>query len=141
MSADSPIVAYRKTVISSERSFGVTFAAVFAVFGFWPLVFRSEMPRWWALALSVAFLTTGLVAPRALAPLNVLWFKFGLLLHRIVNPIVMALIYYVAFVPTGLLLRATGKDLLRLKWDPAAKSYWLMRDPPGPVAGTMTKQF
>jgi predicted membrane metal-binding protein len=126
---------------SSERSFGVTFAVVFAVVGFWPLVFRFEMPRWWALVISLAFLTTALVAPRLLMPLNVLWFKFGMLLHQIVNPILMALIYYGAVVPMGLILKMAGKDLLRLKWDPAAKSYWIARDPPGPAAGTMTKQF
>ena len=141
MSANSAIVAYRKTIRSSERSFGVTFAVVFAVVGFWPLVFRFEMPRWWALVISLAFLTTALVAPRLLVPLNVLWFKFGMLLHQIVNPILMALIYYGAVVPMGLVLKMAGKDLLRLKWDPAAKSYWIARDPRGPAAGTMTKQF
>jgi hypothetical protein len=140
MSADS-IVEYRKTIRSSERSFGVTLAVVFAVVGFWPLVFRSETPHWWALVISLAFLTTAFVAPRLLVPLNVLWFKLGLLLHHIVNPIVMALIYYGAFVPMGLVLKMAGKDLLRLSWDPAAESYWLVRDPPGPAAGTMTKQF
>ena len=141
MSAESPIVAYRKTVMGSERSFGVTFAALFAVFGFWPLLFRSEMPRWWALAVSIAFLVSALAAPRLLAPLNILWFKFGLLLHHIVNPILMALIYFGAVVPTGLMVRMARKDLLRLEWDTAAKSYWIMRDPPGPLAGTMTRQF
>jgi hypothetical protein len=141
MSAESAIIAYRKTIRSSERSFGVTFAAVFAVVGFWPLVFRFEVPRWWALVISLAFLTTAFVAPRLLVPLNVLWFKFGMLLHQIVNPILMALIYYGAVVPMGLVLKMAGKDLLRLKWDQAAKSYWIARDPPGPAAGTMTKQF
>jgi len=141
MSAESPIVEYRKTVMGSERSFGITFAALFALIGFWPVLFRSEMPRWWALAVGIAFLLSALTAPRLLGPLNILWFKFGLLLHHIVNPVLMALIYFSAFVPTGLMLRMARKDLLRLEWDPAAKSYWITRDPPGPLAGTMTKQF
>jgi hypothetical protein len=141
MSADSAIVAYRKTIRSSERSFGVTFAVALAVFAFWPLVFRLEMPRLWALVISLAFLTSALVVPRLLVPLNFLWFKFGMLLHQIVNPILMALIYYGAVVPMGLVLTTAGKDLLRLKGDPAANSYWIVRDPPGPAAGTMAKQF
>jgi hypothetical protein len=74
-------------------------------------------------------------------PLNVLWFKFGMLLHQIVNPILMVLIYYGAVMPMGLVLKRAGKDLLRLNWDQAAKSYWIARDPPGPAAGTMTKRF
>ena len=141
MSTDSVIVAYRKTYRSSERSFGVTFAVVFAVVGFWPLVVRFGMPRWWALVISLAFLTTALVAPKLLVPLNVLWFKLGMLLHQIVNPILMALIYYGTVVPIGLVLKMAGKDMLRLKWDQAAKSYWIARDPSGPAAGTMIKQF
>jgi hypothetical protein len=141
MSAESPIIAHRKTLMGSERSFGVTFAALFAVIGSLPLLLRSEMPRWWAIAVSITFLTSALTAPRLLAPLNILWFKFGLLLHHIINPILMALIYFVAVVPTGLMLRMARKDLLRLEWDTAATSYWIMRNPPGPLAGTMTKQF
>src|SRR5262245_66567401 len=100
--------------MGSERSFGITFAALFAVFGFWPLLFRSEMPRWWALAVSIAFLMGALTAPRLLAPLNILWFRFGLLLHHIINPILMALIYFGAVVPMGLVLKMAGKDVLRL---------------------------
>ena len=72
-----------------------------------------------ALAVSSAFLVSALAAPRSFAPLNILWFKFGLLLHHIVNPILMALIYFGAVVPTGLMLRMARKDLLRLEWDTA----------------------
>ena len=75
------------------------------------------MPRWWALAVSIAFLASAVAAPRLLKPLNILWFKFGLLLHHIVNPILMALIYFGAVVPTGLMLRMIRKDLLRLEWE------------------------
>jgi predicted membrane metal-binding protein len=131
------MIAHRKTVRGSERSFGLTFAAVFALIGMWPSIFRGEMPHWWALAISVAMLMAGLLLPRLLVPLNIIWFKFGLLLHRIVTPVLMTLIYYLAIVPTGLVLKVAGKDLLRLSWDHRATSYWLVREPPG----TMVKQF
>ena len=79
--------------------------------------------------------------PRVLAPLNIIWFRLGLLLHHVVNPVIMAVVYYGAVVPMGLLLKARGKDLLRLKRDPDATTYWIVRDPPGPAPGSMKQQF
>ena len=63
-----------------------------------------------------------------LAP-NKAWLKFGLLLHHAVNPFVMAILFYVVILPTGLTLRALGKDLLRLNWDKRTKTYWLRSAP------------
>ena len=70
-----------------------------------------------------------------LRPLNRLWLKFGLLLHKVVNPIVMALVFFGTVLPTGLIMRVLGKDLLRLKRQPDANSYWIERRPPGPAPG------
>jgi hypothetical protein len=64
-----------------------------------------------------------------------------LLLHRIVNPVVMALMFYGTVLPTGIVMRLMGKDLLRLKWRPDAETYWIVRSPPGPAAETMRDQF
>ena len=80
-------------------------------------------------------------APRLLQPLNRLWFKLGLLLHHVVNPVIMALMFYGAMLPMALLLRWLGKDLLRLKREPEAQSYWIAREPPAPAPGSMSKQF
>ncbi len=80
-------------------------------------------------------------APQVLAPLNRLWFKLGLLLHKIVNPIVLGIMFYVVVTPTGLIMRLLGKDLLRLKRDPAAASYWIERTPPGPKPESLGDQF
>ena len=97
--------------------------------------------RWWSIAIGIAFLACALVAPHLLRPLNQLWFKFGLLLHHVVNPIVMFVLYFGAMVPMGLLVRVLGKDLLQLKFDKAAKTYWIPRSPPAPPPGGMAKQF
>jgi hypothetical protein len=126
---------------SSEKSFGMTFAVVFAAIGLWPWAVRGSAPYVWALGLALVFLAAGLWLPRALAPINRAWFKFGLALHAIVNPLVMALLYYGAVVPMGLIVKAAGKDLLRLRRDAKATSHWVARDPPGPSPDSMTKQF
>ena len=87
------------------------------------------------------FLATALLCPAALKLFNRLWLKFRLLLHKVVNPIVMALVFFGAVLPTGLIMRALGKDPLRLKWQPDANSYWIDRSPPGPAPKSMKDQF
>jgi hypothetical protein len=78
------------------------------------------------------FLGVALFYPAALTPLNRLWLKFGLLLHKVVNPIVMALVFFGTVLPMGLAMRALGKDPLRLKRQPNENSYWIERRPAGP---------
>lgn len=125
---------------SSNRSFGVVFAAVFAFLGLWPL-FGGGDARIWALALAAIFLAAAFVTPKALTPLNKLWTKFGLLLHHVVNPVVMGFLFYLTVTPTSLVMRLLGKDPLKLRFEPDAKSYWITREPPGPEPETMKNQF
>lgn len=79
--------------------------------------------------------------PSVLSPLNRVWMAFGALLHRIVNPIVMGVIYFLVFTPMGLLMRIFGFDPLRVKSGHGPGSYWIKRDDAGPAPETMTKQF
>ncbi len=126
--------------VSSARSFAVVFCVVFALIGLLPLVSGGGV-RVWALAVSAVFLFFTFFFTSVLQPLNVLWFRFGMLLSRIVNPIVMFLIYAVAIVPFGVAARLFGKDLLRLKLEPNSKSYWIDRQPPGPAPDSIEQQF
>ena len=91
--------------------------------------------------MGVLFFAAGYFCPSALRPLNWLWFNFGLLLHSVVNPIVMGLLFYATVWPTGIVMRALGKDLLRLRREPEGTSYWIPRQPPGPEPTTMKDQF
>jgi hypothetical protein len=124
----------------SERAFGVVLAAVLVLIGLWPLL-DGAGPRPWALALATLFLAAAWLAPRALAPFNRLWFRFGMLLHRIASPLAMAMLFFLTVTPTAIILRLAGKDPLRLKFDCAAKTYWIERLPPGPAPETMRNQF
>jgi hypothetical protein len=125
---------------SSERSFGIVFAVVFAVIGLLPLAFAGGL-RLWALAVAAAFLLCAFVFPTLLAPLNRLWLRFGLLLHKIVSPVVLWIMFFLVVTPTGLLMRALGKDPLRLKFDRNLASYWIERVPPGPPPESFKDQF
>jgi hypothetical protein len=125
---------------SSDRSFGIVFAVVFAAIGLAPLAFGGGL-RIWSVLVGAAFLVVALALPRVLAPLNRLWLRFGLLLHRIVSPIVLGIMFYLVITPIGLFMRAMGKDLLRLKFDQRLPSYWIERVPPGPSPESIKDQF
>lgn len=121
----------------SEKSFGIVFAVVFAVVGLYPLL-DGQGPRLWALAVALVFLGLAYLAPKTLSLPNRLWFKLGLALGAIVAPLVMALVYFIAVVPVGLIAKLLGKDLLRQRVDKSAKSYWIAREQP---VGSMKDQF
>tara|TARA_Y100001934_G_scaffold283311_2_gene402089 strand:- start:3669 stop:4121 length:453 start_codon:yes stop_codon:yes gene_type:complete len=130
----------------SERSFGIVFTVVFSIvglIGLWPLF--SDKPvrlwAWCAFAIAAAFLISAFLFPKILAPLNRAWMRFGLLLHKIINPLIMGLIFFVAVTPTALIMRALGNDPLQRKMDEDTDSYWIDRDPPGPDPDTMPHQF
>ena len=110
----------------SPRGFGFLAATVFAAFGAWPML-GGAAPKWTLLALAAALAAVALARPQWLAPANRVWMAFGRILHRIMSPIIITLIYFVVITPTGLLMRAFGKDPLRLKWDAEADTYWLPR--------------
>ena len=130
-------ISYIQTEQSSEKSFGVVFSIVFLIVALYPLV-NSEGLHICALAVSFIFFLLAIIAPQALSLPNKLWFKFGLLLGSIVAPIVMTLVYFVTVLPTGLIMRLLGKDLLKQKLDKNTKSYWIERKQP---MGSMKNQF
>ena len=125
---------------SSNRSFGLVFATVFASVGLLPLFFGGSI-RSWALIVAGAFALAACAFPKVMAPLNVLWTKVGLLLHRVVSPIVLGIMFFLVFTPIGLLMRLLGNDPLRLGFDKNARSYWIERTPPGPPPESLKDQF
>jgi uncharacterized membrane protein YgaE (UPF0421/DUF939 family) len=123
---------------SSDRSFGFVFGAVFAVVA---VVFSGRGPRLWALALAVAFLAAALAYPRILHPLNRLWFRIGMLLHHVVTPIVMGLIFFFGVLPTALIIRMRRRDPLRIDAHRRGETNWVARVPPGPSPESMKRLF
>ena len=112
-----------KLKTSSNRSFGIVFFIFFFIIGIWPLL-NNETYRLWSIIISFIFLLLGLINSNLLTPLNLLWFKFGLLLGKIVSPLVMGLIFFLVVTPTGLLMKIFRKDLLSLKYNNTS-TYWI----------------
>ena len=114
--------------IGSNKSFGIVFFIVFLLVAIYPLINNSEI-RIWSLITAVIFLILGLTNSKVLTPLNKLWFKFGLLLGKVISPIIMGIIFFLVVTPTALIMRIIGKDLLNLKFN-NKKSYWIEKTGP-----------
>ena len=125
---------------SSDRSFGFVFAAVFAIIGLWPLI-HWMTPRWWAFGLAAAFALLAVVRPAILRPLNRAWLALGRLLHRLVSPLVMGVIFFLCVTPTGWIMRRLGKDVLSLRRRRDLSTYWITRAPAPPETESMKTQF
>lgn len=125
---------------SSDRSFGFVMAAFFALVGLIPLT-RGMGPRIWALIAAGVFLVVTLGRPGLLHLLNVGWGRIGLALAKVTTPLLMGLIFFLIVTPLGLLFRLLGRDPMRLRSNGQASSYWIRRQPPGPLPETMKDQF
>jgi hypothetical protein len=132
---------------SSDRGFGLTVGGILLAIAAGRAglqVWDGAGPGWVEAVLAgvgALLVGFGLLAPARLALLNRAWTGLGLVLFKVVNPVVLGLIYLSTIVPIGLLLRVRGRDLLSLKLDRQAASYWVVREPPGPAPATMIRQF
>ena len=124
----------------NNRTFGLIFAAIFLLVALFPMI-RGAGPREWALMVAGAFTVSALVIPQALTPLNHLWAKFGQIMHKITNPLLMGLVFFLAVVPTAFFAKLFGKDPMRRKVDPSAESYWIEREPGEINAESFDQQF
>jgi|TARA_B100000214_G_C23754212_1_gene529204 hypothetical protein len=114
--------------IGSNKSFGVVFFLVFLLISLYPLINDGNL-RIWSFVISIIFLILGILNSKILNPLNKIWFKFGLLLGKIISPIVMGIIFFIVVTPTGLILRLFQKDVLNLKFN-NNNTYWIEKSGP-----------
>ena len=122
--------------ISSNKSFGIVFFIFFLLVSLYPLL-KNENIRIWSLIIALIFLVLGLFNSKILSPLNQLWFKFGLILGKIVSPVIMGIIFFGVVTPIGVLMKILNKDLLSLKFN-KEKSYWIEKNS---IKSKMKNQF
>ena len=122
--------------ISSNKSFGIVFFVVFLLIAIYPLTNGGDI-RIWSGIISFIFLVLGLLTSRILTPLNKIWFKFGIILGKIISPVIMAIIFFLVVTPTGLIMRILRKDLISLKKS-NKNTYWIKKNT---QMTTMKNQF
>ena len=128
-----------KNLINIKRkdniTFGIFFFVLFLIIGLYPLKSDGAI-RIWSVLFSLAFLIITIIRPNLFTFLNKLWIKFGILLGKIISPIVMGLVFFFVVTPTGVLVRILKKDVMGLKR--GASSYWIHRED---KLQSMKKQF
>ncbi len=115
--------------------FGLIFLYYFFIIGIYPLK-SNEVVRVWAILLSLLFLTITIIKPNLLTFLNKSWIQFGILLGKIISPIIMGLAFFFVVTPLGILVRILKKDIMGLK--KRSSSYWINRET---KLQSMKKQF
>ena len=127
-------------LLPSNRSFGAVFSVFFGLVFAWRF-WKGDDWAWLWLALAVLVLLVTVIASDWLTPFNRAWMRLGLLLNKIVSPVVLGVLFFGVITPTGILMRTLGRDPMRRGYEPHAKSYWIDRKPPGPVSDTLNRQF
>ena len=113
--------------VGSNKNFGIVFCIVFILIASYPLI-NNDPIRLWAILISIIFLILGLLNSKILSPLNLIWFKFGILLGKFISPLIMGIIFFLVVTPIGILMRLLRKDLLNLKFN-NKKTYWIKNKP------------
>ena len=128
-----------KNLINIKRkdniTFGILFFFLFLIIGLYPLKSNGTI-RIWSVLFSLAFLVITIIIPNLFTPLNKLWIKFGILLGKIISPIVIGLVFFFVVIPIGIVVRILKKDVMGLKR--GAASYWINRED---KLQSMKKQF
>ena len=122
--------------IGSNKMFGIVFSVIFFIIAIYPIL-NNDSVRIWSLVISLIFLILGLTNSKLLSALNKIWFKFGLILSKVVSPIIMGVIFFLVVTPIGVLMKILKKDLLNLKFN-HNNSYWIEKNDP---QSTMKNQF
>lgn len=128
---------------SSDRAFGCTVGSVLMLIGITKAFLAGTVPliAFLTFVSGAVLLLLGMVAPSRLSILNKIWFKLGTFIAKIVNPIVLALLFFLVVTPMALVMRIAGKRPLRLAPDRTATTYWIEREPSTGGSSSMTRQF
>jgi Saxitoxin biosynthesis operon protein SxtJ len=131
---------YLNTQLPSNKKFGRLFTFVFAAASVY--VYLRQSGLWFIFPLGLALFVAGvtMIAPKRLTPFNQWWFNLGMLMGKVVSPIVLGLIFFLLITPVSLITRLFGRDVLRLKRR-NAQSYWIERKPHGPDEESFRNQF
>jgi hypothetical protein len=116
-------------------TFGILFFIFFLIVGLYPLI-SNEPIRIWSIIVSLVFLILTIIKPNLFTFLNKLWIKFGILLGKIISPIVMGLVFFFVVTPIVIFIKVLKKDVMSLKR--GASSYWITRED---KIQSMKKQF
>ena len=131
------------TVAGSDRAFGCTVGSILMLIGATKALVSGAISAVVCLIFvsGALLLLLGIAAPSRLSTLNRVWLKVGTVIAKVVNPVILALLFFLVVTPMAFFMRIAGKRPLRLAADRTATTYWIEREPPAGEASTMRRQF
>ena len=120
-------------------SFGLILGTAFTLISLWPYIFRGEEPRSWGIIIAGILITQSLFLPKTLRGFYRVWMIVGAALGWLNTRIILTFCFYVVLTPIGLIMRVTGRDPMRRRFDASAKSYRVNRTER--AASHMEKQY
>ena len=127
-------------MIPSPRRTGLTLAVALTAAALSP-VLRHETVRRWPLGVAAMLAILAIAAPRALAPIHRMATWLVGWVQRIISFVIIAVIFFLVLTPVAALLRLMKKNLMRLGFEPRAATYWISREPPGPLPESFVNLF
>ena len=124
----------------TNRNFGFFFTAVFFTASIYFLLYMVDYPFWIFLSLSVLKLFSTLYYPNFLSPFNRLWFLIGMLLGRVISPVILGIIFFLLITPMSIILKIVGRDELNLKRE-RKETFWVLRESEEIDPQSFKKQF
>ena len=118
----------KKIKTGSNKNFGIVFFIFFLILSIYPILYDGSITIW-LFIISLIFLILGMFNSKYLTPLNILWFKFGILLGKLISPVIMILIFFGIVTPIAIIMRLLKKDLLNLKFT-NDETYWINKSGP-----------
>ena len=130
----------RNAQLQTNRSVGITLGIAIGLIVVWLTTQNGTTPIWLT-SIGFTLIFLAIIKPATLTPVSWFWLGLGKVLHNTVSPIILSLIYLIAVVPTGVYLKLSRKDPLRLKFQPNAKTYWIKRDESTIETESLKNQF
>ncbi len=111
--------------LPSNKSFGITVGGIFSFLSLLPLL-KHNAPNLWMLGLGLALFLSGVTVPSLLTPFNKAWMGLGMILHHVMSPLVLGLLFFVVVAPFSIVMRVFGFKKIGSR-NSSAKSNWVMR--------------
>ncbi len=131
---------FRGIDLPSNRKFGFLFSSLFIAVSLYLFYLDLIIAAIFFGSISIIFATISLFKDSLLLPLNKLWMHFGMLIGRIMSPIILGILFFFLITPISIGMRIFRRDELRLK-PLSTQSLWKLRNQEDLDGNSFNQQF
>ena len=126
--------------LPSNSKFGFFFTLIFILGGSYLFINNCYVASYFLYSFAFILFLITTIKESMLLPFNKFWMYIGFFIGRIVNPIILAIIYFLLFTPTSLFMMVIKRDELRLRFK-VYKTNWKIRNTKEVQIINFNKQF